>query len=501
MTTARHLRDEIASTPERNLKLVYSSDKNTLEINQFESIIKASGRMLLWSDIMAMILAFAVGGLGAWVVNVLMFGDSFQRILSVETTVQFAVFICLGAMALLWLDSCGHYRQRIPYWEAVRNILTVAFIGFVVCGFAQFVAKQSFSRLWLGFSWTLFAGFLFAGRGLVRRYLHQRGRWNIPALMIGEGPLAQAAMQALKKDPYMGFQIVKSLPTRQLTQLAEPNAWVRLMRNCGGCHVFLAIEGSELERQRPALKAMVRERIPCSIVPPWMDLPTCSLSPHHFLMQDVLLLHDTNRLRLPLPRMLKRGFDLVCAGTALLLVLPLFIPIAFLIRMDGGPAIFRQERVGKGGKRFLCYKFRSMCVNADEVFEEYLAQNPQAAEEWHTFQKLKKDVRVTKIGSFIRRTSLDEIPQLINVIKGDMSLVGPRPIMPDQQIFYGDDFIFYESVRPGITGPWQVSGRNQLTFDERVKLECYYTKNWSLWMDVVIILKTVPALLSKEQAF
>ena len=133
----------------------------------------------------------------------------------------------------------------------------------------------------------------------------------------------------------------------------------------------------------------------------------------------------------------------------------------------------------------------------EAVLKQYLERNPESAAEWREFQKLRNDVRITKFGDFIRRTSIDELPQLINVLKGEMSLVGPRPIMQGQEEFYADDFNFYAAVRPGITGPWQVSGRNKLAFKERVALESWYARNWSLWMDIVIILKTVPTLLQK----
>jgi undecaprenyl-phosphate galactose phosphotransferase len=158
-------------------------------------------------------------------------------------------------------------------------------------------------------------------------------------------------------------------------------------------------------------------------------------------------------------------------------------------------------RVGKDGRHFFCYKFRSMRLDAETYLDNYLKKNPAEAEEWRKFQKLKNDVRITSFGHFLRRTSIDELPQLINVIKGDMSLVGPRPITLGQEQYYGNDFTYYESVRPGITGPWQVSGRNRLTFSERVLLECSYARNWSLWMDIVIILKTFPVFLKRENAF
>jgi undecaprenyl-phosphate galactose phosphotransferase len=232
-----------------------------------------------------------------------------------------------------------------------------------------------------------------------------------------------------------------------------------------------------------------------------MGLPFGTFSAHRFVMHDVLLLHDTNRLMLPLSCFLKRSFDILIAGFALLTLSPFMALVALLVRLDGGPAFFKQKRIGRNGKIFWCYKFRSMCMGAGEILQKHLANDSHAASEWKHFQKLRNDVRITKLGHFLRRTSIDELPQLINVLRAEMSLVGPRPIVPGQEYYYENDFIYYENVRPGITGPWQVSGRNRLTFKERVALECCYARNWTLWTDIVILLKTIPTVLRKEEAF
>ena len=319
--------------------------------------------------------------------------------------------------------------------------------------------------------------------------------------MIGKGPTSNAALDAITGDRAMGFSIVGHVSPSTLATLTRPQAWRQLLATHGACHIFLALEGSDIENQQIALKSLVRARVPCSIVPPWLGLPSSTLSPHHFMMQDVMLLHDTNRLDLPLPRMLKRSFDFVAAAIALATLAPIFGMLALAVRVDGGSAFFSQPRVGRHGKLFNCYKFRSMRSDADEALAKHLASNPEAAAEWQKFQKLQNDVRVTKVGEFIRKTSLDELPQLLNVLKGDMSLVGPRPIMQGQEDLYAEDFSYYATVRPGITGPWQVSGRSKLTFKERVALESWYARNWSLWMDIVILLKTFPTLAKRGQAY
>lgn len=463
--------------------------------------LKFTGRCLMISDTAALLLSFILGGMGAWMLNTYVFHDPFQALVSFDTSKQFSIFAGLGFLSLLWLDTRGHYRQRLPYWEAVGHVVTIAVVGFLLCGFIEFAAKGDFSRLWLGLSWVLFAILMLFMRRTVRLVLESAGRWRVPALLIGEGYAAKAALNALKREPQMGFIIARQIAPKNLHQMTPPNAWKNLLNKHNACHIFLALEGGELEEHKAAIKALVRERVPCSIIPPWMDLPTSTLSPHHFLMHDVMMLHDTNRLYLPMPRLMKRAFDIIVCSIALLMLSQLCLILTAFIRRDGGPAFFSQLRTGRNGELFRCYKFRSMRIDAEAFLTKYLAENPEAAAEWEQFQKLKNDVRITRLGHFIRKTSVDELPQLFNVLKGDMSLVGPRPIMPDQENFYEDDFVYYESVRPGITGPWQVSGRNALTFKQRVGLEVSYARNWSLWMDIVIILKTIPALLKKENAF
>ena len=188
---------------------------------------------------------------------------------------------------------------------------------------------------------------------------------------------------------------------------------------------------------------------------------------------------------------LKRGFDIMAASLGLLFLSPLFIFVGFFVRRDGGPVLFRQTRVGRNGKNFQCLKFRTMIVDAEARLEALLASDDEAKYEWQTYQKLTRDPRITRIGQFLRKTSFDELPQLINVLKGEMSLVGPRPMLPCQTQAYGAPLAAYVKVRPGITGHWQVNGRNSTTFERRAELDQWYVENWSLWRDGLILLLTV----------
>ena len=197
----------------------------------------------------------------------------------------------------------------------------------------------------------------------------------------------------------------------------------------------------------------------------------------------------------------KRAFDVIVSSLALLFLAPAFLTVALLIKLtDPGPIFFRHMRVGRQGMRFGCLKFRTMAVDAEARLARILREDPEAAAEWASSQKLRNDPRITAIGAFLRKTSLDELPQLWNVLIGDMSLVGPRPITRSELNRYGRDRRYYLLVRPGITGLWQVSGRSSVGYDKRVRYDREYLEEWSRLGDLWIMLMTVPAVLSTRDA-
>jgi undecaprenyl-phosphate galactose phosphotransferase len=196
----------------------------------------------------------------------------------------------------------------------------------------------------------------------------------------------------------------------------------------------------------------------------------------------------------------KRTLDILGSIVLLVFFTPLMVVIFLVVRMDGGPAMFIHERVGKNGVLFRCYKFRSMILNAETVLKDILVCDSQFRKDWESDQKLRNDPRITRIGAFLRHKSLDELPQLINVLKGDMSLVGPRPITVDEVRRYGPAIEYYYQIRPGLTGSWQVSGRNNVSYEERVALDVAYSKRWSFLTDLTILLKTVGVVLSGRGA-
>ena len=197
----------------------------------------------------------------------------------------------------------------------------------------------------------------------------------------------------------------------------------------------------------------------------------------------------------------KRGFDIVVASIALVLLAPLILLFALLVRFqDGGRSFFAQSRYGLNGKTFRCYKLRSMSENADECLADILTKDADLRSEWQSTQKLKKDPRITPLGGLLRKSSIDELPQLWNVIKGDMSIVGPRPIVKNEIQKYGDSYRFYTAVRPGLTGLWQVEGRTDTTYQERVEMDVRYVQTRSFWKDVWIVVRTIPAVIASRGA-
>lgn len=198
----------------------------------------------------------------------------------------------------------------------------------------------------------------------------------------------------------------------------------------------------------------------------------------------------------------KRAMDLAIAIPVLVFTSPLLILIYCLLKIvDPGPALFTQLRVGRDGQTFLVYKFRTMRIDAAARLNTLLATDQAAAIEWAHFQKLRNDPRVTTLGRLLRKTSLDELPQLLNILRGEMSVVGPRPVTSSEIHRYAGEYQFYTAVRPGVVGLWQVSGRNKLTYDARVALDVKYVKTWTIWSDVMILLRAIPVVLFGRGAY
>ena len=456
-------------------------------------------RLFLIGDLLSLIAAFLIGGELSWGIDKYIVGKSLP--LDYGALREFAIYMVIGLIALVWLDTKGHYVQRLPRWETMSHIVSVTTVGLFVNGFIHFIVRNDTSRLWLGFTWLSLGALMFLSRKIIKLWLKTHNQWTISALLIGDGPTLNNVVDALHAEVQMGYSVVEIKPSTALGTLDTPAAWAELMQATGANHILLAMQDHKIDLYQGPLKALVYARLPYSLVPAPSSLPSSTLSSHYLFTHGVTILHHTNRLQLILPRLIKRSFDILMSASALAALSPLLLVLTLLVKRDGGPALFGHKRIGQHGHRFSCLKFRSMVPDGDAVLKRHLAGNPAAMAEWKAEWKLRDDPRVTRLGRLLRKTSLDELPQLINVLKGDMSLVGPRPIIMAECAEYDSDIALYHMVRPGITGLWQISGRNDVSYRERVEMDSRYVRNWSFWHDIAIILKTFPVLLNRKGAY
>lgn len=414
---------------------------------------------------------------------------------------------------LLWFGLARRiFTERRPFWNELLYIVLASFALTLLAAGLSLTNGQTFA---FGASVQLFSYLILAviaGRLVAHQLLKALGLWVKPTLIFGNGNNAVQACLALRSEPWMGLavkgfaklradqprQIPTGLPA-QFDWQDQPECW-QLVRDYYQC--VIAVEPDEAELRDHLIRQLAQHHVNnVHVIPAMRGIPLFGLETSHFQSHEVLMIHLQNNLDRPFFRGVKRVFDLVTAGTSLLLLSPVMLVLAALVRRDGGPAFFGHTRIGQNGQPFKCYKFRSMVVNSQEVLAELLANSAEARAEWDKDFKLKNDPRVSRIGNILRKTSLDELPQLWNVIKGDMSLVGPRPVIQAELERYGEDVSYYLEAKPGVTGLWQVSGRNDVDYDTRVYLDAWYVKNWSLWTDVSILFKTVKIVLGRDGAY
>lgn len=429
--------------------------------------------------------------------------------LTFTTHLWWMLFLCLGCLAY-----AGLYTKRLPFWLETRNIYIGISLAFILIMAVVSLAKLSddISRTTIVISFLLalviMPVFRYAGKIL----LFNMGIWGEKILIVGLNKSAIQVAEAMQNDKYLGYRVAGFLtgPMEQNNSnkvnyeiIGSYDKAVEIIESSNIRHVVIAaphLSGSQLVELSNHLQPHTRSVL---VVPDLFGLPVVNGEADYFFDEQILALRIKNNLSSPINILIKRVFDLF---VALLLFIPLLILIlllAVLIKIDSpGPVFHTGKRIGRHGKEFKCYKFRTMFMNNDKVLQNYLKNNPQAREEWHKFYKLKgEDPRVTKIGSFLRKTSLDELPQIINVIKGEMSMVGARPYLPEEKEAMGGYADTILLANPGITGLWQVSGRNEIDFAGRLNMEAWYVRNWSLWLDVSLLLRTVSAVFNRRGAY
>ncbi|NCC24409.1 MAG: undecaprenyl-phosphate galactose phosphotransferase WbaP [Deltaproteobacteria bacterium] len=404
----------------------------------------------------------------------------------------------VGLFFLMAYAAAGLYPGVLvsPPEELKRASLATSFC-FVGLAAVTFISREAelYSRGIFLMSWVLILVALPVFRAILKSIVQRAQWWGYPAVIIGDGEAVVAVAKILLANPRMGVRPRAVLGgDKYLAQEAglphgEKSEARIFAAKWKHSMAFVVPSEGDVCHWRDAYESHVRNFYRVILIPGMFGLSSLWVAAVDF--GGILGLELKQKLLDPKRQVLKRGFDLVliiCLGVP---IIPLALGLALAIVLDSpGPVFYSHLRIGRGGRPIRVWKFRTMAKDADKILDKYLQDNPALLCEWEREHKIRKDPRVTRVGRFLRMTSLDELPQFWNVLKGDMSLVGPRPIVEGEIHRYREIFELYKRVRPGITGLWQISGRSTVGYGERINLDAYYVRNWSLWLDIYIMAKT-----------
>ncbi|MFA6074358.1 MAG: sugar transferase [Negativicutes bacterium] len=405
------------------------------------------------------------------------------------------------------------YSRRQLFWEMAANVFRAGVYTCFVWLLLFFVTKDiaQLSRPYFIILWVIAVPTVLLLRYLTKKSLLHFGLWQTKTLLVGSGKSAEKILCAAMNDAGMGYSfvgrigdsVITDYPTlSRLDYLGGIDELERVLQQIHCQDVIIATQGISSDklielvfRAQPLVKNV-------SFLPDIIGVPVMGLETQTLVNEKTIMLKVKNNLAVKHNRMFKVLFDWIISVCGLLIFVPLFILLAIMIFIDSpGKIIFSHTRVGHNGRKFPCYKFRTMALDAAGKLKNHLESSPDAAAEWERDFKLKNDPRVTRVGRFLRATSLDELPQFLNVLKGEMSLVGPRPIVEAEITKYQEYIADYYLVRPGITGWWQVHGRNDVSYEDRVQMDSWYVRNWSLWLDIELLVKTLDAVFAKRGAY
>lgn len=402
------------------------------------------------------------------------------------------------------------YSRRFALWDEVKFIWKSAFFSTVAILTMLFLMKrgQEYSRILVVTMFILAAAFFPFIRLWAKKLLYASGLMLRKILIIGSGEAARSACSAIANEPNLGYKItgfVDDAPAVTEIEGYKVHPGIdkieRYIKTADIHDVVVAKPELSREALTKLINVIQHKAENTLFIPDISGIAVSGTELRHFFKEQIMMIDIRNNLSQPLIYAAKRTLDYI---TGFVVLVFLFVPlllIALIVKLTTkGPAILKQERLGRNGRLFGCYKFRTMYHDAEERLKEILDRDPEAKKEWQEYWKLKNDPRVTPVGGFLRKTSLDELPQLLNIVKGEMSLVGPRPYLPREWPFIEEESPTIHALPPGITGLWQVSGRNETSNEYRIMLDSWYVKNWNLWLDIMIILKTVGVVLKREGA-
>ena len=409
-----------------------------------------------------------------------------------------------------WIAATVPLRLN-PGWggelaEEVRRLEVLLFLLFGSAALAVFLSRMgtSSSRGTFVVAYAFSALVMPFGRVAVRQLFVRCGRWGVPAVIYGQDDTVPRLAEALRHDAHLGFR-----PVGIFSDEAAPGATIGGLPVLGGLRdtsadapvALLAAPGLPRHTLVELIEGPLRIYRKVILIPDLVDAPSLWVRPCD--IRGILGLEITQNLLYPSARLLKRALDVGLVLVSIPLWAPLFALVALLVWLaDFRAPLYRQQRIGRCGRPFFALKFRTMVADAEAVLEDALRNDPQLRQEWQGAFKLRDDPRITPLGRFLRRASLDEIPQFLNVLRGEMSLVGPRPLPPYHATRLSERArALREQVRPGLTGLWQVSGRSENGIEGMEQWDAYYVRNWSVWLDLVILVRTTAAVLRGRGAY
>ena len=423
----------------------------------------------------------------------------------------FNFWIVFPLLYLIFINIEQLYSRRMQFWKLIEKLFYASIYAIVSIILFLYVGQiaASTSRLFIILFGIISFLFLIFSRYIVKKIFERFGVLQIPILIIGAGKTAEILAKCILDDVGMGYKVIGLLEDNNVEDgilkkfpvlggFADAES---VIKKTGVQNLLIAAPGLEqvtLVKLIDAVQPLVKS---VGVVPNLVGVPMSGVEIESLLNEKIMILYLKNNLVKPVNKLLKIFFEIILTVISIVIFSPVLCIIALLIYLDSkGPIIYDGKRVGQGEKEFKCYKFRSMYVNGEEILANYLQNNNDKLQEWQIFHKLNDDPRVTLVGKFLRKTSLDELPQIFNVLMGHMSLVGPRPYLKNEIKEMGEAKNIILLAKPGITGYWQVNGRSDVSFEERVKMDCWYVKNWSLWIDLLIIFKTIKVVINKTGA-
>lgn len=468
----------------------------------FEKMISAfSVAIYIFLDYIAVIIAEL---LAIFLRNILMENNILQ-------IYELNMYIAIPGIYILFFNIKHLYNTNEVFYKTLENIIyaSIYAVGTIIVLLYLEQNINEMSRLFILLFW-LFSVFLLITIRYIEKFFFKNARlFQESVLIVGGGKTAVLYYNRIMSDAGMNIRVVGLLEDYEIISGLENIPVLggfadaaKVITKYGINSVVIAAPGLSQQKLADLILSIHPLVKKLSIIPNLVGVPMSNIGISSFYDEKIILINLYNNLEKIINRSIKRILDIVLSIAGILILSPLLGVLAVCIHLDSsGPIIYSGKRLGLNGRLFKCYKFRTMYINSDKILESYLDAHPDKKKNYKVYHKINDDPRCTHVGKALRKLSLDELPQLFNVLQGEMSLVGPRPYLLSEKKDMHKAQNIILMTRPGITGLWQVSGRSEVTFDERLEMDMWYVRNWSVWIDIILLFKTIKVVVLKKGAY